>query len=1167
MFVRVGPSGVALLLVICLAPPASADADRALVRAAAKGSVPEVEAALRAGAAVGVTLEVGDELEPMTPLLAAVLAGSPEAVGRLLRAGADPRQLEALAPLTAVGFNDLAATRLLIAAMGPRRPEDPSFADAVATRMPPRLICLARGSLIRGVLEATAEDDDAEVGAPSVDACLQAPQDDPAELAAVLRAAGYLGPGEDSPSTSEQRRVEFLLRAVEAGNDAQALALLADGIDPAVPAGDGRYVLPEAALLGRQEVVAALLRAGAPADAHGPEQVRALTAAAAGNRLDVARALLDGGASPRKLGDTDWPLRSAVRAGADEVAELLLARGASLAERDRRGRTLLHAFDRTDGALEGGGTRYRRLSQAHYAMPALLARHGFDFRAVDGSGRQVEVLTSVIGELNDFELLEALVAAGAPVTEQAMLQAVIEKKSDVLEWLVRKGGDPNTHSVLSDAASLADFAPGLIRVLLRAGARGPSDPGAARVLRRTLVVEGAAEALGLLVERNPPPASCPPWGGSAPAGCEEAYELVLEAVERGGADVVRVLAERHVNPASADRNGYTVLHELLDRDVRARKRAADAGKPPPDLPHAGIGAALAAVMENAPDLMRLETRWKATPRALARRNATTERWLDGIIAAAASKESELHRAVRQDDPLKVAALIAAGADLDRLDGLGRTPLTLALQLERHVIAARLLEKGAAFTLLARNGYQQADVAFASAAPLASAFLARLLRVQLLDVRGAGDETAAERVLRQFERQSGGLRADVAWSLACEGCKGVMTLSGTQRWPNLPLESDRRPRVGGDVGGAARDLFWVRQDTFGPIPFELRAWNGSREVTWFRGREFVFTVEGARRVPGCTFDFSSDRACYPEVVVENPNLPTDLSFRSTSGYVTPPAATVTVTQNGVPVQVLLGERVVFDRSLGPLDIRVGPVTSQVLGQQSVAITAGVGPTLGFDLSDFDLGRRVAVYAAIAQHLDEKARLAAAGGDGAAVRAKTLATAVHQLSAKLVRARVPVHVQDKLRSRAIDLVQLDGRLVELHRVLYANVVTPADLDQALVRIQQLLPQLAPDQRARLQVVRDQVAATRASVGNTTAGITVLQGSFHTEVERVAREYQALILEYAQYVSDDALEAVVRPADRAWISQRLLARDVVIPDEALGGRGARLRTLFGLPAPAHP
>lgn len=794
-------------------------------------------------------------------------------------------------------------------------------------------------------------------------------------------------------------------------------------------------------------------------------------------------------------------------------------------------------------------------------MAAFLVAQGFSFEAADSHPELREsVLSSAIYTVTDIAWLEALVSAGAKVDRTALAVTMLWKDSRVLEWLLSHGGDPNDPQLLREAARLSRYWPSLALTVLNAGATGPSDPQEAQQIKRDLVYDGAAQALRLFLARQPPPPACPTVTESVPLACTSAFDLLSLAVGQGFPDVVRVLVEGGYQRTAVDSYGYSALHRLLDDDVKARKRAIENDRPEPKPPVLKVIEAASALLEGTPELLSMVNRWGKTVQATAATYPASKSVLASIVAGAAGSQTDLHRAIRIDDPATVASLVAKGASLDTLDGLGRTPLTLALQQGRWQIASFLLDEGAAFTLTPRNAAQSADVSYASVPDVALAFLLRLLRNQILDLHGIVDEGAAKRSLDRFQTQSRGMRDNVRWAADFVGSAGgPIRLEGTQRFKNLPLLSDRLPRLPANADGSGRDLFWFRQDTIGPIPFELWTDRGP----WFPGREFIFTVVGKRIIPACGFDFATDRACYPKVAIENTNTPSNLSYRSSSGYVTAPSSVITVEQGGRETKIGLGEAAVFDRSLGDLAITVGPVTSRVLEVQAVAITAGEGPSLDYEIASFALPERMEVYAAIARYLEEKSLLTASV-ENAEVRAKTLATAIHLLSAKLVTARTVPFLVQTLKMRAADIVQMDSRLVDLHRVLYANTVTPADLDLAIQRIDLLLPQLGPEARARLNTVREQIVAVRTSAGPVSTELTILNGTFSDDLRRLVREYQALILELAQYLPNSELQSLVSSSDRAWIESRLQASDVVLDDNSAGERGASLRTMFGLPAP---
>ena len=1155
----VAAPAVFLCALLAGAVHAASAVDFQLLRASIAGDLIAVDAALTAGANANALIQVEDTDDRFTPLVTAVLAGSEPVTRRLLQRGADPRAEETIAPLLAVALNERAIVAALMEAMGHRKDSDVPYADAVALSMDPRAACELRVMMLSSFLKATSDDEEENVSRLTLSSCLARPQDDPAQIAAILLRAGYLTPDDVPLTTAEQRRTDSLVRAVQAGHDEQVKQLLAEGADPSRPSSQDEWALPEAVLLGRIETVRALLAAGAPVEAHGPSQKRALLTAAEGNRPKIAFLLLEAGADPKRQGNGyDWPMRAAVRSAGWELIDIFRARGEGFFSPS--GANVLDDYLLTDYSLEYGARRLRTLTASHYRVPSFLSSRGYPIAGPKGD----QAVRSAINEATDLQWLEALRAAGAPLSAQAMKDAIVWKSRHVLDWLLANGGNAQDGEVLLAAARHSRGWPYLIQILLSAGAQGPSDPIRSQSLRKELVVLGSAEPLRVLLARRPLPRSCPSKTDASPS-CEEAYELLYEAVSRGFPDVVRVLIDAGINPASSDSYGYSALHQVIDQDVRKRRKASEAGNPAPALPSGRVTEAASALLESSPAVLAAKTRWGKSPKDIAQLNPTTTKWLNDVVTGSAGGENDLHRAIRLNDEARAVLLVRAGAPLNATDNLQRTPLTLALQLQRPRIATLLLDQGASYTLEPVNDAQLADIDYSRDRHLAQAFLLRLLREQLLDVRGVSSEAAGHAALDRHEASSRNLRSNFDWSVTCEGCKGVIPLSGVDRFDILPLVSDRRPEFDRDADLAslppARDVHWFRQDTFGPIPFELGSlypWQGQL----FPGREMVLTVSGVRRIPGCTFDPVGDRSCYPEVLVENTNQASSLEFRSSSGTVTIPLATLTVTQKGKVSTIKHGEARLFDRSLGPLDIQLGPVTGRVLGVQSVAVTAGVGPSIDYDLSKFALETRMPVYAAIAQQKLRRSKLP--DTDDAAVKDKTLAVATQLLTAKLEAAKVPAHLEEILRTQADYLVSLDERLVELHQLLNVTLLTPQDLHQSIVRINLLLPQVSPKAREELVTLKQQVEAARDSVANSSIALDTLRGGFSTDVQRFAREYQSLILEYAQYVPNEKLAAIVEEEERRWIGKRLQPSDVLISDDAVGGRGAELRRLFGLPAP---
>ena len=316
------------------------------------------------------------------------------------------------------------------------------------------------------------------------------------------------------------------------------------------------------------------------------------------------------------------PLRKAVRNGDARATRRLVARGADVNEY-AGGRTVLTYFNRCEFLT---GPRFRTLGPRHYAMIPLLKELGFDYARFG-----THVLDSTIGELIDMPLVETLVESGATVRRSTLETAMFSRQAALFTWLLRNGGDPHDEELMMEAAYRYSLSPRYIMILLEFGAKGPTDPDRAQSLRKTLIVEEAPEPLGILIERNAPPRTCPPAGQGSDMECGEAFDLHMEAVNRGLRSVVDVLHAKKVPVTSVNWVGYTALHQLVDRDARARERAEQQGEPPPPAPSAKVTAAAAALVRNDPAILNVKTRWNDTPRTLARRHAVTDQWLEEIV--------------------------------------------------------------------------------------------------------------------------------------------------------------------------------------------------------------------------------------------------------------------------------------------------------------------------------------------------------------------------------------------------------------------------------------------------------------------------------------------------------------------------------------------------------
>lgn len=82
----------------------------------------------------------------------------------------------------------------------------------------------------------------------------------------------------------------------------------------------------------------------------------------------------------------------------------------------------------------------------------------------------------------------------------------------------------------------------------------------------------------------------------------------------------------------------------------------------------------------------------------------------GPTAAEAARYQGLHAAAHAGDAQRIAALAAAGADLNARDGYGRTPLHVAAFAQKHEAIRALARAGAKLELLENDRYDAVTIA-------------------------------------------------------------------------------------------------------------------------------------------------------------------------------------------------------------------------------------------------------------------------------------------------------------------------------------------------------------------------------------------------------------------------------------------------------------------------
>lgn len=1166
---------VALGLLAMLSPlRADQVADDALFRAALSGSPSDIDAALKLGANLKATL-AGMGPQPIGVLTVAAVAGNDAALKHFLSLSSWPNDELANALFTAITVQQANVVGLILERLPRASLTDMPWVLALARR-PPAVMADGYQIAIQNTVLHKAIPPPPDVGWSWLSAGRFAVDDNDPALAilASLVAAGAdvnrSGVFKDDPNGTpilaaasvgdllmvrslqklgatipvgvsiDKLDVLVLIGASRSGNIAAVKFLLDSGVNPSAASLDGQFALPAALQNSRTDIARLLLAKHADPNLFGKGQLSPLDRAIQSSDQPMTEALLAAGAKPViDHGGRAWPLRSAARIGDKHLVDILLASGAKLMERDSEGRTVLHDYGLSDNALVGdvalfnSSLDHRGLDDDHYELVRYLGRLQFDFSAQDRSQRTV--LVSAIGRdgQSGAGLVSAILDAGSPPFPDAVWQAISERDAQSLDQIVRRKPDLTDPQYVDEAFNRISQNPDMAKILLANGA----------ALNKSLrylddaAEAGAIDVVSQLLSR-----------GIGPDGDEFSEPPIERALRRGHGNVAAILFEKGAKVEGTRDNKGSVLHDLVLDDISAG---------PAEIVIGTVQQTAIADLVNAGFDAQQKDRDGLTPIDLAKAHPDTLTRLQAALSKATTTQAALHDAARRDDLATAKRLKDEGANLNELDGLGRTALTLALQLGRDEIAQFLLESGAEFTLEPRNALQSADVDFASKPRLAAAFMVRLLETQLVNIKPDDAAKNPALAINKFNANQAFALPYVDWTISCNLCGAPSHISANYNAPNSPLTIERF-----DKGGTTK--YWATQSDIFPIHVVFP--NGGSLGIPPVGVDVLFLVSARLNIPGCEFDFATSPTCFPEIKVTNPNVGSTLQVKTANGFAPlDPAAVVNAKQGDINFRIDPGKNLVLDRSLGPIEVTIQPVTSTTFSLQ-LEVDLPPGPPISIS-PGLSTEERAAVYGQLAKWKEgfegypENAQL------DAIVKKKALATAIHVLSAMAVDKNYPSHIRDRLQLRAQDVAALNRATLELRdAILSQSELTKGDIDLLIARVDALQQAASGTDKTALDQMKSELVAARDSVINSGAALRVFSENFFSDVDRVVRDYQTLGLELAQYVLPGDLDKVVPDETRNSISNTISQRDVIIKDSALEGQGDAVRTALGLPSPAQ-
>ena len=475
-----------------------------------------------------------------------------------------------------------------------------------------------------------------------------------------------------------------LIEAVERGDRAAAMRLLATGADPNAPGPDGTTAVMWAASNDDPELVRALIGAGANVTLKNQFGTSALTEAAIIGSAPVIDALLEAGADPNTRNpEGETPLMAAARSGRVDAARLLLDARADINAREDWG---------------GQSALMWAAAQGQAGMVEFLASRGADLNA-RGVIRQWERKVITEPRPKDMskggftpllyaaregcvECARHLIAAGAdpdledPERITPLTMALLNLHFEFAAFLITAGADVDTWDLFgrsplymaADVSTLPVKGNGAMAVL-------PSEDSVTALdVARMLLDAGANPNLQL--KRRPPYRDVPQDRGGDAILAQGATPL-LRAARAGDAPFVELLLKHGALVDLPSKEGVTPLMaaagvEFGTRVTRGRNRTDE-----------GVLATMRLLLDAGADInarMVTEPRRVAPNDASARAAAASGRGGRASqvpSASAVPHQTALHGAAERGFTAFVKFLGERGADLQAKDANGRTALDLA----------------------------------------------------------------------------------------------------------------------------------------------------------------------------------------------------------------------------------------------------------------------------------------------------------------------------------------------------------------------------------------------------------------------------------------------------------------------------------------------------------
>eukprot|EP01045_Picozoa_sp_COSAG04_P012318 COSAG04_NODE_825_length_10050_cov_15.525676_2_plen_1515_part_00 len=711
--------------------------ERVLRKAARDGYTAEVRVLL----AAGTDPDAADE-DGWTPLFWAAREGHEEAVGALAEGGADLDKTDnnGVTPLMAAANNGHSVVVRRLLELG---------ADHTA---------VGTGGEFEG--KTALEHAEAEGKEEAAAVLREHAASHPDEQYDAHLVANFMKLVDEMREGRSEENEEALRKAARGGRVAEVRMLLAAGTDPDAADEDGQTALRLAAGRSHEEAVGALAEGGANLDKEGEDGLTPLMYAARFGQSDAVRRLLELGADHAAVGTIQFAqskvaLEVADYYGKKEAAAVLREWAASHPDEEYDARiaandeeqvaraagpkvvAMYEALGEEDKA-KADEARGRPVEENEAAMGnavevgktaevRVLLAAGTDPDAAHGNGTTALHYAAAMGR---EEAVGALAEGGADLDkadsdgETPLMKAAYRGRSGVVRRLLELGAD---HTAVGTgdwckgktALELAD-AEGeeAAAAVLREWAASHCDVSAGKEIYDSLSAEeqamvrlrplsispvaflscSAAHSVNLVSVQADEARNNP---------AEENEQALRSAAQHGQTAEVRVLLAAGTDPGAANGDGWTALHYAALPSFSL--------KPGADTKNSGslyVDATGARVTVEKGVFAAVDGRWGNVVYGPDSDGDCKLRWVDDGNISSYIRTDRMTNVVSSRDNLvednsgheeAVAALAEGGADLDKADNRGATPLMVAADKGHSGVVRQLLELDADHTAVGTTG--------------------------------------------------------------------------------------------------------------------------------------------------------------------------------------------------------------------------------------------------------------------------------------------------------------------------------------------------------------------------------------------------------------------------------------------------------------------------------